>query len=436
VWRRTAAITAPAATLTVMGTGTRAAWIGLVAAAAFTAPQWWRFVTRRKRRLVSLIGAVALGVLLTSVPARVGSTFAGDDTLATSRIDEWKVAARVVADHPLLGTGPEGYRIAFPSHVDTEYERSYGRVVMPDRAHNGLLDVTTTMGVGGGIIYLSAVGGLLVTAWRARKRSVAMAGIAAGLVGYLVQQQFLFPLAEVDPLFWLAAGVLVTATGEARVLQLPRSTTVAVALAVVASASLLVGVADVAADRAIADAIERDDLGRADRATRLRPDSFRTWLVAASVAASGGSPDDLGLAVDRIRRARTISPGDPRLAELEAGYLTSWAARSWSPEILTAALDAWDRRLEGDPLNARIWLGAGSTRVLAGDVQGAEQALLEAADLAPRDATPWVSLTRLYVGLGRATDATDALRRARSLDPAVQGLTELETAVRSIGGDQ
>lgn len=434
-WRRTAGIVAVASTLAAVGTGTRAAWIGLAAAGVFTAPRWWPIISRDRWRLIAATAAVALGLLATPVPSRVAATFSSDDPFGASRLDEWTVATRVVIEHPVLGTGPEGYRIAFPTVVDAAYERSYGRAVMPDRAHNGLLDVVTTLGAGGGLLYLAAIGGLITAAWRARELSSQMAGMAAGMVGYLVQQQFLFPLAEVDSIFWLIAGVVVGATSRGSVLRLSRTRALPVALAVLAGLSLLAGVADVAADRAVATAFERDDLTSADRATQLRPDSFRTWLVAASLAASGGSSEDFGLAVDRIRRAREISPGDPRLAELEAGYLTSRAVHSGSSEQLTAALTAWEGRLEADPVNARVWLGAGSARLLDGDVLGAEQAFLEAAALAPRDPAPWVSLTRLYVDLGRADAATNALRRARSLDPAVRGLADLEAAVRSIGGD-
>ena len=53
----------------------------------------------------------------------------------------------------MLGVGPEGYRVVFPQVVDAAYVRSYGVAVYPDRAHNGLLDVTLDGGVVAGLLY-------------------------------------------------------------------------------------------------------------------------------------------------------------------------------------------------------------------------------------------------------------------------------------------
>ena len=51
-----------------------------------------------------------------------------------------------MAAHPITGAAPEGYRVVFPTEVDDDYERAYGRVVVPDRAQDMPLDVAAADG--------------------------------------------------------------------------------------------------------------------------------------------------------------------------------------------------------------------------------------------------------------------------------------------------
>ena len=90
------------------------------------------------------LGAIAIAVGVTSpagrprgvdvrslrtAPAPAGST-SGGSPHAPSRIIRCSAS------------GPEGYRGVFPQEVDAAYVQAYGVAVYPDRAHNGMLDVT------------------------------------------------------------------------------------------------------------------------------------------------------------------------------------------------------------------------------------------------------------------------------------------------------
>lgn len=74
-------------------------------------------------------------------------------TGASSRFAEWEVGWRIVLAHPWLGVGPEGYRTALADGVTRSYEQTYGRTVMPDRAHNAILDVAAAGGLAAGLAY-------------------------------------------------------------------------------------------------------------------------------------------------------------------------------------------------------------------------------------------------------------------------------------------
>ena len=163
--------------------------------------------------------------------------------------------------------------------------------------------------------------------------TVALAG---AVIAYVVQQQFLFPLSELDPLFWAAAGMLVAATATptptptrapARMYpeRCPRSSRSCVLF------GAFMGAREVVADRLLlqaADAPGAIGLRDADHATRLRPDSIRTWYVAREHrhARTGDHRCRRG---GRPRRARAPAiAARPRAAGLDADLLVRRALRS------------------------------------------------------------------------------------------------------------
>lgn len=134
-----------------VGSGARASWVGW-AAAALVVGWCRRGWLARNRRIVSIAlgaGAVALVVVLVASPmgSRLASTFDPDQPGGQGRLDEWRVATRVLTEYPVLGVGPEGYRIAFATGADEDYERDHGRDPLPDRAHAAPLDVALTGGL-------------------------------------------------------------------------------------------------------------------------------------------------------------------------------------------------------------------------------------------------------------------------------------------------
>ncbi len=145
---------------------------------------------------------------------RVGEAFDLGNGTTRGRFDDWAVGARMVERHPVLGVGPEGYRVVFPQVVSAGYVRRNGTAVIPDRAHNGVLDVAADGGVVAGLLYAALLALLSVSRGASlRSRDVRNVALACAVIAYVVQQQFLFPLSEVDPLFWVVAGMLVAATG-------------------------------------------------------------------------------------------------------------------------------------------------------------------------------------------------------------------------------
>jgi hypothetical protein len=341
---------------------------------------------------------------VTPLGHRAASTFDASDGTARGRIDEWQVGARVLAERPWFGAGPEGYRIVFPDAVDRDYERRYGRAVVPDRAHNGLLDV----GVAGGVPALLAaavvLGFVAVAAGRAiRGGPVWLAGVGAGVLAYVVQQQFLFPLAEVDPVFWIFAGLLVARTAAPyaqRRVRIARAFVVPLLCAL--TIVLVYGGREIAADHALHDATRAQASGDhaaavvdVDRATRLRPDSIRNWYVAAQVTDAGGTIRDVDGAIARIDAALVRSPRDPVLRTEHADLVLDRARRSQSADDLDTAIADLRALVRDDPNHAGHHLQLGVAYALAGRDDDAAEQFRIAADLAPHSAAPAENLEHL-----------------------------------------
>jgi O-antigen ligase/Flp pilus assembly protein TadD len=405
--RRLAGVAAALAGVALVASGARAAWVGSAVALVVLA-----LVRRPSRRwlaggAVALVLAVAVAGL-GGVAHRAGDAFTDRDGGARGRLDEWRVAARVVAEHPLLGTGPEGYRLAFGTAVDDAYERAHGRRELPDRAHDALLDVAATTGVVGLAAYLALLALTGGSVLRALRREPWLAGIAAGLVAYAAQSLFLFPLAEVDPVAWLLAGVLVARVAATREVRTPLAVpAVAGALAAVA---LVAGCLDVAADHLA----RGDDVARA---AELRPDQLRYHLAVARAEEANGSSIALDRAIAQLDDALDVSPRDPVVRSERARLLLDKARRSGQPRHARAALAALEDLARDDPRNAVVLLRLGAARTATGDDEGAERAWLRAEDLAPASAAASTDLAFAYERAGRTADARAAARRALARQP-------------------
>jgi hypothetical protein len=325
--------------------------------------------------------AVGLAVAIAAVAPRLGDVTSRSEG-GSSRLDEWRVAVVVIGHHPLLGVGPEGYRIAIAQGIDANYERAYRRdTVLPDRAHDSLLDVALAGGLGAALLYLGLITFVGRRAWALlRVQRPAVVGLGVAVIAYGVQQVLLFPLAELDPLWWLFCGVGVGATSTTEAIGRRRS--VVPLTAATASVVLLVaGMLDVAADRLARTALRAGDTVAADRAVNLRPDDLRYRLVAAEVHLDRGTLNDIDAAIAQARRATKWSNNDPFSNEERATAMSQRAVATGDSADVAAALELWQHLVDRDPHRASWQLQLGRAAALAGNTTLARQAWTTADDL-------------------------------------------------------
>jgi tetratricopeptide (TPR) repeat protein len=250
------------------------------------------------------------------------------------------------------------------------------------------------------------------------------AGLSIALIAYLSQQLVLFPLAELEPIAWLLAGIVVAWESDAdELIAVVVVRPWRAALAVAGAIALVAGSADVAADRAARRALRASagvrigsasTTGGGDRAARLRPDAVRYRLVAARVAATKAD------ALRQLDAAQRLSPGDP-IVRIERARLID-------------TLAAWRDVSALDPVNAAVWLRRGVAAADEGDVADAERSWLMAEDLAPLSAVPAIDLSRLYLDQGRVADARAAAQRAVARSPGDnEAIAAAAAADRALG---
>jgi hypothetical protein len=341
------------------------------------------------------------------------------------------VAAAVVADRPVVGVGPEGYRIVAPAHIDDAYTRRHGRDVVVDRAHDGVLDVAAATGLPAAVVYVGLLAAVVVAAVRVVRRppDPVVAGAALALVAWVTQQLVSFPIAEVDPAAWVLAGVVVVASrpvpaGRPGVppagRPVPAGTPgVPPAGRLVAAGRVAAGLVAVVLAVAGATAVVADrDLGHAgrlrsgsvaavlsaDRATALRPDDVDAWYVAAQLAAARPGLLAVDSGLDRVEAGLRRSPRDPALRALDEQLLAERALRSGLPADLAAAEQASRALVSDDPAGPAHHRMLGLVLAARGGARAEAEAkseLRRALDLDPHDAAARDALDRLTAGTGR-----------------------------------
>jgi len=182
-------------------------------------------IQMNRARLGAYLGAAVVVLVLTVTmiePARSAVTRAwhrsesvsSDESIAT-RMDLWRVAIRMVEDHPLVGTGPETFPDQFPGYSRTvlpaaavrHYERF--RVESP---HNQVLAVASGAGIPAAIAYVSVLFGVLYVLWHAFRRRrdagvrLALLAVMAAVLGHVVTDAFMSSEVTGSWLFWILAG--------------------------------------------------------------------------------------------------------------------------------------------------------------------------------------------------------------------------------------
>ena len=168
--------------------------VGAAGLTALAVALWGAAQRRVSLAAIAAIGiaAAALVVLPAARPAALAARFDPSIGGARVRVLIWQGTIGILRESGarlLIGHGPESLRGLFPPHYSAEIGRLEQSGAMPDRAHNETLDML----VSGGAVAVACewlLFGVAAAGALRLKDPVSRAGLAAAIVGHVVEIQF------------------------------------------------------------------------------------------------------------------------------------------------------------------------------------------------------------------------------------------------------
>lgn len=204
---------------------TRAAWLGFLVAFIFIGLFSFSEVWKRKKIVAPVVAILVIVVVVfgfmvlrgnveieRSVIERVRSIAKLSEGSVVSRLVLWNTSLQMIKGRPLLGFGLDTYALAFQQYQPANWYKTIKEEALPDKAHNEMLQIATSAGLLGLMVYLWLLVTFLVKGLGALRRArppnrTLLVGLMAAIIGYLIQIQFSFSIISVAPLFWLLLGL-------------------------------------------------------------------------------------------------------------------------------------------------------------------------------------------------------------------------------------
>ncbi|MEK7622034.1 MAG: O-antigen ligase family protein [Patescibacteria group bacterium] len=175
---------------------------------------WRRYATQTYQKLffklwngLWLVGLVSAVLLLFVPDSFVQKSYIKESSAA--RLVVWESGLEAFKERPLLGWGPENFRLAFEKHFDNRlYQDEYLGEIWFDRAHNVIVDTLVSVGLVGVVSIILLATMFIVVVIRARKRGLIGAG-EARLLSIIPFAHFLQLQTSFDTVATYALGGLV-----------------------------------------------------------------------------------------------------------------------------------------------------------------------------------------------------------------------------------
>jgi len=209
--------------------GTRGAWLGLVAGSVVFGTLEMRRWTGAKSNMLksvriwlfALVGAAVVIGLISLSPASQTITarsrsFMAERMTGAGRTVLWRDSLRMVPAYALVGCGSEGFRKAFLAYKSVDLARMTGKIEN-ESSHNSYLDAVISYGIIGAALYGAVVMSALGLLLRVRRLAgngmepAVLTGILASFVAALVHKMFIFDLIPTGLYFFAFVGLAVSA---------------------------------------------------------------------------------------------------------------------------------------------------------------------------------------------------------------------------------
>lgn len=450
----------------VIAAFTRSAWVGMAAGMVFIVV----FAIRQRARWTTVdwsfsaaVAAVAGAVIAKSLSStndvmnfgkRIVSIFQFGEGSAQTRFQIWGAAWRAIQDRPILGFGPDTFRLLFPRYKPVEYVAVAGYLSVADNVHNYPLQLAAGIGIPGALLFFGIVGWVAVRSWPIvfsregdSSSRLMMAGVWTACAAYIVHLFFGLSVTGTTFLLWTCMGLLVAPT--ARTIEVPRpawGVIAASALTVVITAGVFYQFVYIAADRAYLMSkmtTGEESLANARRAVRLNPfnDIYRSEVgvaltdqfIAAINSQSASSSDVLALfdqAQTALRDTIAFVPSEYD----NYVFLTNLyniAGQVIDPSYYDQAIEVGLAGIEVERYGPAIRLQLARAYASKGEYALAEKHLEYAIKMDPNYADAAVLLAQVYVAQGKTDEAIALLQKYPNSSTAVSALAAIEASATS-----
>ena len=442
---------------------TRGAWIGGLVSVPLVI-----FIAFRHRAQffkvdwvpVGVVGAMAAGIVgqsltnksdVMNVAARFRSILDFQVGSGRSRTEIWQAALAAVKDRPILGFGPDTFRLVFPRYKPVEYVADAGYRSVADNVHNYPLQLAAGIGIVGALLMYGIFGWTavrsapLVFKKSEDHRRILFGAFWAACAGYLVQLMFGLSVTGNTFLLWAALGVLLAPSASVIEVEAP-SWGIFVAIFGVVIAGLGIGyqLVYIQADNAYLETmISAQGPARveaAKRAVSLNPfnDMYRAevgvsyrdlmiaYLNAAQQAQSQGQDitSYMQQASDSYKAAAQSLADTIQFVPWEydnyvfLASLHNVAGSTLNPVYYDQAIAVGLRGVEVEQYGPAIRLELSRAYDGKGETQKAIEQAKIAADMDPNYTDGWLMLASYYESDGDLTNAIATLKTYLSRDGA------------------
>jgi len=424
---------------------TRGAWIGGAAGLFLVGLLTYRHRIRPRAVDLALLGAAGIAAAVvavrslsspsevTNVAKRLASIFSFGEGSAQTRMEIWQSAWRAIQERPLVGHGPDTFRLVFRRFQPAEYIRDAGHYSVADNTHNYPLQLAAGVGVPAALLFYGFVAANLWSgARRAFRRSdrggdLLYGGFWAAAVAYAVYLMFGLSVVGSSVVFWMALGVLAAPIAGFRMVRprLPRSVAAVVGAIVIGVVLALGGAflwADHEAMKAEVHGPTEAGIAAARRAVRLNPlnDIYRGSVGVRYM-------EEMRRRLRRVDELRATGQ-DPAAAMAAAESAFRQAVAE-----LEAAIDFVPTELDNYINLATIYNVAGGfdPRYLEEAVQVSQRAL----QIAPVSPAPRYQMALAYMKMGDLDRAVALATEAVNLDPRYTDANALLGEIYTRKGD-
>jgi len=465
--------------LALIATFTRGAWIGGFVSLVLLSVIAWRQRPAMQRIDWIPAGAslaVGLGIIIRSLSSssevlnfarRIGSIFQFSSGSGQSRMEIWRSAFAAIADRPILGSGPDTFRLVFHRFKTAEYVRIKGGSSGADNAHNYLLHLASGVGFPGLLLFAAVFVWAAVRSFTTIfKRSddpfrLMLGAFWAASAGYLIHLFFGLSLPGTSFLVWTALAIVLVPTARSIGVKAARWGTVAgLAVIVIVAAGVAYQGVVLAADHSYSKSQTASLAGErtqeALRATELNPlnadyrqglglaylAEMRAYLQAGAEAQQKGedtTPYEKQVvrsfldAKSALEKAIDFTPPEYDNYVILAS-LYNLAGEAMDADLYQDAIQVAERGLQIMPLGTSIRVQLAHSLVATGRMPEAVEALEYCVQIDPTGGEAAAYLAGIYQQQGDPDKALELLRSVEALAPGQPGIADAIRELEAGGG--